>query len=154
MAKRKCTKGQTTIDKTCTSNKVRVKRTPLKIWSELKCSGRVSSYCTTSGTHRVNLVTNPMINHEWGKDREVLTTRGTYPWAFVTQIFHSGSQGLVATVQPYKWWLRLSQEEPIKEILIGTTRSGISYQLRDIHSICKWCWNVATYKWNVHNGKI
>jgi hypothetical protein len=50
----------------------------------------VSSSCSTSDTHRVNLVTNPVISHEWGKDREVLTTSGTYPWSFVTQIFHSG----------------------------------------------------------------
>jgi hypothetical protein len=27
---------------------------------------------------------------EWGKDREVFMTSGTYPWSFVTQIFHSG----------------------------------------------------------------
>jgi hypothetical protein len=38
--------------------------------------------------------------------------------------------------------------------LIGTTSSGISYHLRDIYSICRCCWNVATYKWKVHNGKI
>jgi hypothetical protein len=31
-----------------------------------------------------------LINHERGKDREVLTTSGTYPWSFVTQVFHSG----------------------------------------------------------------
>jgi hypothetical protein len=31
-----------------------------------------------------------MIGYERGKDREVLTTGGTYPWSFVTQIFHSG----------------------------------------------------------------
>jgi hypothetical protein len=29
-----------------------------------------------------------VIRHEWGKDREVLTTSKTSPWAFVTQIFH------------------------------------------------------------------
>ena len=34
------------------------------------CSGRVSSFYTTSGTGRVNLVTTPMISHG-GKDREV-----------------------------------------------------------------------------------
>jgi hypothetical protein len=33
--------------------------------------------------------TNPVISHEWGKDREVFTTSRTYPWSFVTQIFHS-----------------------------------------------------------------
>jgi hypothetical protein len=42
----------------------------------------------------------------------------------------------------------------IKDILIGATRSGISYHLRDIYSICRCCWNVATYKWKVHNGNI
>ena len=55
-----------------------------------RCSGRVDSFCSTSGTHRVNLVTNPVISHQWGKDREVFTTSGTYPWSFVTQVFHSG----------------------------------------------------------------
>ena len=53
-------------------------------------SGRVGSSCSTSDTRRVNLVTNPVISHERGKDRELLTTSGTYPWSFVTQIFHSG----------------------------------------------------------------
>jgi hypothetical protein len=65
-------------------------RTPLKTGGELRCSGRVSSSCSTSGTRRVDLVTNPAISREWGKDREVFTTSGTYPWSFVTQIFHSG----------------------------------------------------------------
>jgi len=31
-----------------------------------------------------------VISHERGKDREVLTTSGTYPWSFVTQVFHNG----------------------------------------------------------------
>ena len=38
--------------------KDRVIRTPLKTGGELGCSGRVSSSCSTSGTRRVNLVTN------------------------------------------------------------------------------------------------
>jgi hypothetical protein len=54
--------------------KDRVTRTPSKTGDELRCSGRVSSSCSTSGTRRVNLVTNPVISREWGKDREVLTT--------------------------------------------------------------------------------
>ena len=54
--------------------KDRVTRTPLKTGGELRCSRRVSSSCCTSGTRRVNLVTNPVISREWGKDREVLTT--------------------------------------------------------------------------------
>ena len=70
--------------------KDRVTRTPLKTSGELRCSGRVSSSCSTSGTRRVNLVTKPVISREWGKDREVFTTSGTYPLSFVTQIFHNG----------------------------------------------------------------
>jgi len=57
MAKRKGTKGQTTIYKTFThKTKDRVTRTPLKTWGELKRSGRVSRSCFTSGTLRGNLV--------------------------------------------------------------------------------------------------
>ena len=52
----------------------RVTRNPLKTGGELRSSGRVSSSCSISDTRRVNLVTNPVISHEWGKDREVLTT--------------------------------------------------------------------------------
>jgi hypothetical protein len=70
--------------------KDRVTRTPLKTRGELRCSGKVSSSCSTSCTHSVNLVTNPVISHEWVKDREMFTTSVTYPWSFVTMIFHSG----------------------------------------------------------------
>jgi hypothetical protein len=38
--------------------KDRVTRTPLKTGGKLRCSGRVSSSWSTSGTRRVNLVTN------------------------------------------------------------------------------------------------
>jgi hypothetical protein len=44
--------------------KDRVTRTPLKTGGELRCSGRVSSACSTSGTRRVNLVTNPVVRRE------------------------------------------------------------------------------------------
>jgi hypothetical protein len=54
------------------------------------CSGRVSKSYSTSDTRRINLVTNPVISHESGKDREVFTTSGTYPWSLLAQIFHSG----------------------------------------------------------------
>ena len=50
--------------------KDQVTRTPLKTGGELRCSGRVSSSCSISDTHRVNLVTNPLISHERGKDRK------------------------------------------------------------------------------------
>jgi len=38
--------------------------------------------------------------------------------------------------------------------MLGTTSSRISDQLRDIYSIFRCYWNVATYKWKVHNRKI
>ena len=60
----KGTKGQTTIYKAYTETKDRTTRTPLKTGGELACSGRVSSFCSTSGTCRVTLVTNPVISHE------------------------------------------------------------------------------------------
>jgi hypothetical protein len=44
----------------------------------------VCSSCSISGTRRVNLVANPVISHECGNDREVLTTSGIYPWSFVS----------------------------------------------------------------------
>ena len=52
--------------------KNQVTRTPPKTWGELRCSGRVNSSCSTSDIRRVNLVTDPVISHEWGKDRDCL----------------------------------------------------------------------------------
>jgi len=56
------------------------------------CSVRVSSSYSTSGTARVTLylATHPVISNEGGKDWEVLTTSGTCPWSFVTQILRNG----------------------------------------------------------------
>ena len=39
-------------------------RTQLKTGGEIRCSGRVGSSCSTSGTRRVNLVTNPVTSRE------------------------------------------------------------------------------------------
>jgi hypothetical protein len=47
--------------------KDRVTRTPLKTRDEIRCSGKVSSSCSTSDTRRVNLVTDPVISYERGK---------------------------------------------------------------------------------------
>jgi hypothetical protein len=55
------------------------------IKGEFRCSGKVSSSYSTSGTRRVNLVTNPVINRERGKDREVFTTSGTYGSVVIIQ---------------------------------------------------------------------
>ena len=88
-SKEKVQKDKQRTRKHTYKTKDRVTRTPLKTGGELMCSGRVSSSCFTSDTRRVNLVTNPVISHERGKDREVFTTSGTYLWSFATQIFHN-----------------------------------------------------------------
>jgi hypothetical protein len=77
--------------------KDRVTRTPLKTGGELGCSGRVSSSCSTSSPRRVNLVTNPVISREWGKDREVFPTSGTYQWSYDFN-FTKGTLGSVASL--------------------------------------------------------
>jgi hypothetical protein len=47
------------------------------------------SFCTFSFDHCVvcSSLIYGVISHEWGKDREVFTTCGRYPWSFVIQIF-------------------------------------------------------------------
>ena len=90
MTKTKVQKDKQRSAKHTCKTKYRVTRTPLKTEGELRCSVRVSSSCSTSDTRRVNRVTNPVISHERGKDRKVLTTSGTYPWSIVTQVFHNG----------------------------------------------------------------
>ena len=85
--KEKVQKDKQRSTKHTLKTKDRVTRTPLKTRGELRCSGRVSSFCFTSGTRRVNLVTNPVISREWGKDWKVFTTSDTdtqytnYTWA-------------------------------------------------------------------------
>ena len=61
------------------------------------CSGRVNSSCSISATRRVNLVTNPVISHEWGKDLEVFTTSGTYPWSFLIHMMYGSLELWVST---------------------------------------------------------
>ena len=104
------------------------------------------------GKHRSEFTParNPAISHEREKDRGVLTTIGTYPLSFVTQIFHNGQPSHCGTMTST---FSCKQQPSIKEILIETTSSGISDQLIDIYSICSCCGNVATYKWKVRNRK-
>ena len=68
---KKKNKGTNTTHKT----KDRVTRTLLKTGGDLMCFARVSSSCSTSGTHSVTLFTNQVISHKWGKDQKVFTTR-------------------------------------------------------------------------------
>jgi hypothetical protein len=141
--------------------KDRVTRTSRKTGGKFRCSRRVCSSCSTSGTRRVNLVTNPVVSHAWGNDREVFTTSGTYSWSFVTQKFHNGQLSHGGDRKTFEVMTSTS--------LIGTldTVSSLLAALRyqwkpdrnhklwkivstDIYSIWRCCWNVATYKWKVH----
>jgi hypothetical protein len=156
MAKGKCTKGQTTIYKNTRKTKDRVTRTPLKIRGELRCSGRVNSSYSTSGTCRVNLVTNPVTSRERGMDRKVFTTSGTYPWSFVTQIFHNGQPshgGNRKIVEVMTSTLPRGTLGSVASLLAATLYQGnpdrnhklwnIVSAERYIYSICRCCWNVA-----------
>ena len=80
-------KGQTTIYKTI-HRKLTIKK-----------HERVSNSYSTSGTHRIYLVTYPVIGHEW--TLEVLTRNGTYPSLFATQILHK--EGSVDKMNTYEW---------------------------------------------------
>ena len=64
--KEKVQKAKQRSTKHTHKTKDRVTRTTIKTGGELGCSGRVSSSCFASGTRRVNLVTNPVISHEFG----------------------------------------------------------------------------------------
>jgi hypothetical protein len=55
-SKEKVQKDKQRSTKHTYKTKDRVTRTPLKTGGELRCSGRVGSSCSTSGTRRVNLV--------------------------------------------------------------------------------------------------
>ena len=57
-------KGQTTLYKTL-HRKLKIEQhEPTKTWGQLRYSGRAISSCSTGGTRRVTLVTNPLISHE------------------------------------------------------------------------------------------
>ena len=62
--KEKAQKDKQRSTKHTYKTKERVTGTPLKTGGERRCSGRVGSSCSTSGTRRVNLVTNKVISRE------------------------------------------------------------------------------------------
>lgn len=104
-------------------------------------------------------------NDERGKGGIVITTKGTYPWLFVTYSV-TVDQVMVAKVTLSNSRLQLYHSETLVSIAallaatlsygnhIGATRSGTSYQLREIYSIRRRCWNVATYTRKYQDGKI
>jgi len=82
MVKGKRTKWQTIIYKIL-HRKLKIERYELyknRWWTRILRKGSSSgSTCVT----RVTLLTNPVVCHEWGKDRIVITVNGTYPWSLL-----------------------------------------------------------------------
>jgi hypothetical protein len=138
MAKRKNTKGKTTIYKTYLYSKRSRYRSPTKERCELGCSRRVCRTWFISGTRRVNIVAYPILSRVWVNDHEVLSISGIYWWSLWHRYTISVNQVMLVTVTFSKWWLHLYQKEPlisltsvlaassIKEILIGATSTRIS----------------------------
>ena len=73
------------------------KPTKNQVWTQVLRKGGIflSNICT----RRITLITNPMINREWGKDLKVFATSGTYPWSLVAQLLVTVNKGMVATVK-------------------------------------------------------
>ena len=107
---------------------------PTKNRGKLRCSGRVRCSFPTCGNRPVNLVTNPVISHEWWRDRIVITTNGTDLQSCVTEKLrngkpsHGGDQKTLengdfnlTTRNPWPSNVRVSSN--LNEILIGNTSS-------------------------------
>ena len=96
----------------------------------------------------------------WKRQREVLTTSGTCPGSFVPQIFHNGQPSHGGNRKTFEVMTSTYPRGTLCSVAFllavtlyqGTTGYGISDQLRDAYSICRCCWNIATYKWKVHNS--
>ena len=91
--------------------KERVTRTPLKTGDELRCSGRVSSSCSTSGTHRINLVTNPVISHVYTENMVELFRQC---WIFIVFHFISLELPIIQVFIAYLLWKEFIQNGDIK----------------------------------------
>jgi hypothetical protein len=66
--------------------------------------------------HGVYLVTNPVISHEWGKDREVFTTSGTCPWSLASLLATTLYQG--NPYRDHKLWTIVSSERYILHVQV------------------------------------
>ena len=73
-----------------TKTKDRATRSLLITGGECRWSGRVRSSVPLVAYRIVVIVTILVLSNEWGMDRLLHTTSGTYPWSFVAQIFRNG----------------------------------------------------------------
>jgi len=103
--------------------------TPLRTGDEHRCSGRISSSYSTSGTHRISLVTDPVISHDWtGKClRQMVHIRGNLQHRYSVTV----NQIIVPIEKRSKWWLQFSQ-------YIGTFGSGDFFVSRNPWSRKSW----------------
>ena len=60
-----------------------------KYRGELRCSGKVNSSCSISGSRHVTLVSNLVISHEWGQDWIAITTNITHLWVLIDWLFNA-----------------------------------------------------------------
>ena len=81
--------------------KDRVTRTSLNTGGELGCSVRGRSSRSSSGSRRVNLVTNPVLSHEWGGERECLRQVEHIRRHLWHRYYIAVNQVMVATVKPF-----------------------------------------------------
>ena len=72
--------------------KDRVTQTPLKTGGELRCAGRVGNSCSTSGTRRVNLVTNPVSSVSHYQRSNKKPNYKTGPFIITSSPFHISSR--------------------------------------------------------------
>ena len=96
----------------------------------------------------------------------MFTTSGTYPWSFVTQIFHNGQPSHGGDGNIFEVMISTLPRGTLGSVatlLAGTLYQGNAdrtHQLWNItlteryYSICGCCWTVAAYKWKVLNAKI
>ena len=87
-------------------------------------------------------------------DVQWVEVRSDYSWNFWPSLFKPRpleakniSKSLVATVKLSKWWLQQGTFRSVVDIMIGTTSSEISYQMRDIYTP----YTGAIYILKVHN---
>ena len=111
----------------------------------------VNSTCSTSGTRFVTHVIDLMMS--WTRNAPDLTTNGIYQWLSVTQTFCNYNMMTSA--------LPLRNPASVASFLTSSLYQGnpdMKHKLWninwDIYSMCRYCYNVSPYKWEVHNGKI
>ena len=114
--------------------KDRVTRTPLKTGGELRYSGRVGSSCSTIGTRRVNLVTNPVISQSWMRKgpRSVYDKWNIYGGHLWHIYSITVNQVMVATVKFSKCiYTTFSIKQKMADI-IHSKLTGLCYQCRSV----------------------